>query len=284
MFDYNSKLEKHESDMFNLINNFNIDDIKNNKVNLRIGNVLYDLTVSKDTIEFDEGKIRQEFESKINERLTKIREVIKNQMKDVSTLVSTVQSEFDRKEKTLKDMLAKTSPMPNVTIDHARKGLSVFKGTGSNEIQWLVRRTYCPKFIDRKPIEQLYVKKMMTNIYIMITTRDYNVISVSSRYINSLDYFDHYHQASPDCWGSWSYPRSWSTPDDIINISDQAIAVMENINTMSLARRTPRLLPKIDTLRRHVINIKPEETQDIKISTSVLRSGGAMSVDDVWGN
>jgi hypothetical protein len=279
------KLNKHEVDMLNLIKNFDINDVKNNKVNLRIGNVLYDLTVSNDTVEFNESEIRKEFESKINERLTKIREVIKNQMKDVSMLVSSIQSEFDRKEKTLKDMLSKTSAMPNITIEHARKGLSIFRGQNSNEIQWLVRRTYNPKFIDREPIEVSYVKKMMTNIYIMITTRDNSVIHVSSRYINSLDYFDHYHQVNPDCWGSWSYPKTWNDPNDIINIADQAVSVMENINTMSIAHRTPRLLPRLDTLRRHVVKIKPEEAQqDVKVTTSVLRTGGPMVVDDIWGN
>mgnify|MGYP003608958147 CR=1 FL=1 len=125
----------------------------------------------------------------------------------------------------------------------------------------------------------------MTNIILRVVTKDNNVLSVSTHSMNTLDYFEHYHQAHPDCWGTWVKPATWKNADDILRIADDAMAILANINTMSIARRTPRALPRLDTLRHHVMNTPiTEETQNVRVSTTGIREGlGAMG-DDSWGN
>ena len=206
-------------------------------------------------------------------------------MSEVSALVSSIQSEYERKEKILKDTMSKAAPMPEVTWSHAQRGLSIVKGGSRGEIIWIVKRTYNPKFMDHKSIEPLYVKKLMTHIYIRITTRDNAVMGVSSHYMNNMDYFDHYHQARPDCWGNWKYPKSWNTADDIIKIADDATSVMENINTMSVAHRTPSLMPRLETLRRHLAK-DPIAPPVVKVGVSDMREGLGMNApnSDIWGN
>jgi len=272
--------------MMATVDNLNIEDLRTETVTLRLGDTLYELVPKKGQPLDIEEQIRKEFEDKLSDKRNKIKDTIKSKMNEVSAMVSSFQDEFERKEKQLKDTLAKAAPMPDVTWEHAKKGLSIVKGNGRGEIIWLLKRTYNPIYLDHMNIEPLYVKKLMTNIYLKITTRDKQIIDVSTHYMNSLEYFEHYHQRRPDCWGNWNYPREYKTIEDIIVIADQAMAVLENINTMSLAQRNPRLLPRLETLRRHVLKDAPTAPSTVKVGTAGIREGLGMATpnDDLWGN
>lgn len=284
--DMTKKLETYKNEMIKLTDNtLNIDDMHSEKIVLRLGNRTYGLVATDDSVVV-EDQIRKEFEDKITEKLAKIKQTVTDTMSNVTSFVSSIQEEYERKERMLKDTMAKAAPMPNVNWEHARRGLSVVKGNGLGEIIWLVKRVYSPKYFDHKNIEPLYVKKLITNIYIKIVTRNDSVLGVSSHYTNSLEYFDHYHQSRPDCWGSWKWPINWKTPDDILRIADDAIAVMENINPMSIAHRAPRLLPRLETIRKHVIQDAPTAPKEVKVGVAAMRDGLNVSEPsaDVWGN
>lgn len=280
------KLNTYHKDMMATVDNLNIEDLRTETVTLRLGDTLYELVPKKGQPLDIEEQIRKEFEDKLSDKRNKIKDTIKSKMNEVSAMVSSFQDESERKERQLKDTLAKAAPMPDVTWEHAKKGLSIVKGNGRGEIIWLLKRTYNPIYLDHMNIEPLYVKKLMTNIYLKITTRDKQIIDVSTHYMNSLEYFEHYHQRRPDCWGNWNYPREYKTIEDIIVIADQAMAVLENINTMSLAQRTPRLLPRLETLRRHVLKDTPTAPSTVKVGTAGIREGLGMATpnDDLWGN
>lgn len=280
-----NKLNEYKNAMFQTVDDLNITDLSSKTVTIRLGNKVYELVPSR-TEDLDvENQVRKEIEDKLVEKRMKIKDTVKAKMAEVSALVSSIQDEYDRKERILKDTLAKSSPMPNVTWSHAQRGLSIVKGNNRGEIIWLVKRTYNPKYVDHKSIEPLYVKKLMTNIYIRIVTTDNIITSISSHYLSNLEFFEHYHQARPDCWGNWNRPSSWSTPDDILKAADDAIAVMENINTMSIAKRNPAMMPRLETIRRHVKAVAEAPTQ-VRVGTTGMREGlGAMAPsDDVWGN
>lgn len=287
MVDIKSKLNEYNKSMITTVDTLKLDDDFTSKtVSLRLGNKVYDLVVSDKNIEVNEDEIREEFEARLTEKRLKIKDSIKSKMAEVSALVSSIQDEYDRKERILKDTLSKSAPMPNVTWEHAKRGLTIVKGGGRGEILFLIKRTYNPKYFDHKNIEPLYVKKLMTNIYIKVSTRDDQILGVSSHYMNTLEYFDHYHQARPDCWGSWKYPSHYKTIEDIIKIADDAIAVMENINPMSIAHRSPSLLPRLETIRRHVLTEAPTAPKSVKVSVTGLREGLGIQEpsQDVWGN
>lgn len=281
--------EKCQTEINEIVDTLTVDDsIRTGNMSVRIGNVIYDLTPSAKQLIADEDEIRKELEEKMTIKRHAIKEAVKEKLNLFSMTVESIKSEYYRKEKLLKDTLSTAVPMPNITWEHAKKGLSVVRGFNRGELLWFVRRTYWPKYVNFKPIETTYVKKMMTNIYIMIATTDDTVTSISTRNMKDLEYFDHYHQTRPDCWGSWVKPTRWTTPDDIVKIADDACSILENINTMSIARRNPSKMPRLETLRNHIIeNTTNTATpvQEVRVSAAGIREGlGSLIPDDVWGN
>lgn len=258
-------------------------DLTSSKVSLRVGNKLFDLVPSNVTELDIEKSIRAELEKKLSDKKDEIRKAIKMKMDEVSSFVSTLQREYEVKERELKRKLSSAQPMPEVNFSHAQRGLSVVKGD-NGKIIWLIKRTYNPKFVDHTPIEPQYIKKMMSNIIIKIVTENDMVLSISTHYSSNLDYFEHYHQSHPDCWGNWVKPTTCKTADEILKMADDAISVLENINTMSIARRNPRLLPRIDTLRNHLVRTT-NHVQETTVRTSLQRDGiSGTSENDIWGN
>lgn len=278
----NKRMDDSFNGMYKVVDGIDIDSIRTEGMTVRIGGKLFDLSLSKIQDNDIEKAIRDELSKKVSDQMKQVKEILKQKRLESSMMVNSFMEEYERKEKSLKDLLDKSAPMPDVTWAHAEKGLSLVKGDKRNELVWLAKRVYNPKFVDRCPIEPLYVKKLMTNIYIVVRTVDNVVARVSTHYMNNLRYFAHYHQTSPDCWGSWNWQRKWETPEDIIKIADEAEAVLENINTMSIANRRPALLPRLDTLRRHVSNTPANI--DVKLSATSIREGMNGIDQDIWGN
>jgi hypothetical protein len=283
-------IERSSTKMNKTLNEFSIDNIKSETVMLKIGSKMFNLTPLADTsVDSMEASIKEEYKTKIEKQLVKIRDRINEEKQESIETVKSFISEYDRKEKKLKELLAKSSPMPDVLWEHAVRGLSIVKGDSADSLVWLIRRVYNPKFVDRKPIDPIYVKKMITNIYIMINTTGNKITRVSTRYIKSLEYFSHYHQVRPDCWGSWAPPATWTTPEDILSIADKAEAVLENINTMSIGNRAPALLPRLRTLTSHVLrNTTPTQTASPVTINAVNRREGLSTLEsadqDAWSN
>jgi hypothetical protein len=118
---------------------------------------------------------------------------------------------------------------------------------------YLVHGLYWPKYVDRQAIEPTYTKKMISHIVIMFRTEGNRIKEITTRKPIGFDYFDHYHQAKPDCWGQWKFQRNFRGCDDIIKIAQEAQIVLENVNSGSVANRNPRGLPRKDTLNRHLL-------------------------------
>jgi len=280
----NKKLDKSFNEMCDIIDGTDLENIRSNGVSVRVGSKIYNLVLSEEQDNTNiEDIIRNEFSKKVSDQMKKVKEILKNKREESSIMISSFMEEYERKEKALKDLLKNSSPMPEVTWEYAKRGLSIVKGYEKGDLIWLVKRKYNPKFVDRFSIDPLYVKKLLTNIYIAIHTTDNSVTRISTHYIHNLEHFDHYHQNHPDCWGNWQWPRSWKTPEDILKIADDAESILENINTMSIARRNPSLLPRLDTLRNHIT--KTPMNVDIKLSATALREGmGDIDNDNIWGN
>lgn len=282
------RLEKLKESMFKDISAVDMQDISLDEVSLRIGNQIYKLKRTGEAKDIDiEKEIRKEYSQKLSDKLSNLGKAITSKMDEAMTVVHQLRSEAERKEKVLKDKLAAVVSMPDVTFSHAQKGLSVVKGGRAGQLLWLVRRVYWPKFVDRRPIKPAYVKKMITPVIIMVTTDSNRVVGVTTRQIGNLNYFRHYHQSSPDCWGQWSWPPEWRTPDDILKIADDAISVLENINSRSLAIRSPEGLPRFRTLQRNLeeqgVDIDVEVPRDSLIRTGVERARGTTNSEDtMW--
>lgn len=277
------KVDKLVSEMDGILKTVDMKDVNLDEISIRMGGKVLKFAKISDTVIPVEQEIRREYNTKLLAKLSEISTHIHNKINEAMKLIAAQREEYDRKEKIIQEKLAKAAPMPDVFMEHARKGLSLFKGDKSGELKWLIRRTYWPKFVDRKAIEPEFAKKFITPIFIMIVTSGNKVTSVTTRKLAGLDLFDHYHQAGPDCWGQWNWKSDWATPDDIIRIADEAEAVLENVNRGSVAKQEPPGLPRIDTLMKHIIpdKITPEiVTGRDDLTRTGIRS--ARTPDDVW--
>lgn len=277
------KVDKLVADMDGILKTVDMKDVVLDQISIRMGDRILKFTKIADTDIPVEQEIRREYNTKLLAKLKDISTHIHNKINEAMKLISAQREEYERKERLMQEKLAKAAPMPDVFMEHARKGLSMFKGDKAGEIKWLVRRTYWPKSVDRKAIEPEFAKRFVTPVFIMIVTSGKKVTSVSTRKLAGLDLFDHYHQASPDCWGQWRWSRDWNTPEDIIAVADEAEAVLENINRGSIAKQEPQGLPRIDTLMKHLIpdKVTPDILSDRDdLSRTGIRS--ARTPEDVW--
>ena len=288
------KAKKEIEGIFNSLDGIKIDDIKAEGVTIYAGTKVLKLEVIKEEDAPDiEAKVREEFRVKLREKLSAIKEKVATKINEMSSFVSQIRIEYERKEQKLKEEKNRVQAMPDVTFDHAKAGLSVVNNTNKkNGLIWIVQGTYNPKYIDRKPIDPMMVSRLMSHIVIMIETAGTNVTNVSTRKPFGLDYFPHYHQHSPDCWGDWKHPPKWKTPDDILYIAHQAEGVLENINSNSIGQEDPYGFPRFSELKKYILRSKKKkENLEYKKPNSEMRRRGIEqtdaspnedSWDDVW--
>jgi hypothetical protein len=275
------RASKALADMFKTLDKVNVDEIKTDGITIRAGKRLVKLQVVLDQEVSIDDEVREEYRLKLREKLQEIKDRINQKISEVVEMANRVRMESERKENDLREQLRRSTPMPEITLDHAKKGLSVVKGRERGEYIWLVQGMYAPKTVDRKPLDPRYAKKLMTQIVFVIRTKENKIIEVSSRYPNNLEYFQHYHQARPDCWGTWKYPAEWKSLDDLIRIARSAEAVMENINTMSIANSTPHGLPRRTSLDKHVRNVRGAEAADT-INAAGEPQPRQAGAEDIW--
>jgi len=276
------------TEMFGIVDSVQVDDIQNEGITIRSGNKLLKLQVVSEEPIAIEDEIREEFRQKLRTKMQEIKNRLNQKVTEIVESTSRIKAEAERKERELKRQLQQAIPMPQVTMEHAKRGLSVVKGSRQGELIWLVQGVYWPKFVDQRPIEPRYSKKLISNVIYMVQTKDNRVTRVSTHKPIGLEYFDHYHQQNPDCWGQWSYPKSWRNADDIIAIARAAEAVLENVNSNSIAHSSPRGLPRKATLFRHrVINSRSERRratdERLNIGQESVRTGvTGNTTQDVW--
>lgn len=280
------KAKKDIEEIMNIMDGINLDDIKTNGFSIRCGNkVLHLKMVSEKSLEDVENELRNEFAKKLTDKINIIKTNISNKINEMTEFVHRIKVEYVKKEKDLNDKLNNTSMMPDISYHkHAVRGISVVKSDEMDGLVWLIRGIYWPKYVDGVKIEPKFSKKMISPIIITIWTKRDKITTVSTHEPIGLNYFDHYHQSKPDCWGSWSYDRKWKTADDIIKIAEKAQAVLENINTLSVVSHNPRSLPRLATVNRYLI--KDNKIDDIKnISNNLKRVGirdDNLTSDNVW--
>lgn len=256
MEDIAVRAERDKNIMFECLDSVDIDKIISDGLSVRVGDKVLKLNVISQIAIPEVVEIKEEFRQKLNEQQRLIKTKINDKINEITEYHHSMRIEYKRKEKELKDILARSAPMPDISYNHAQQGLSVVKGDGKGCLIWLIQGVYWPKTLDHQQIDPKFSKKMISNIVYMVETRDKMVTSVSTRKPIGLDYFSHYHQSRPDCWGKWKNRSSWNTPNDIIKIAREAEAVLENINTGSIAEQNPRGLPRKSTLGRHLIETK----------------------------
>lgn len=258
------------------------------EVTIRVGSkVLKFSKISEENISIQD-EVRKEYENHLTQKLLEMSTRVKDKLDGAMNSILEIKNEYLKKERELKAKLSEVTTIPEITRDHARKGLFVCKGN-YGELSWFVRRVYNPKFVDYKPLNNRIIKKMITPILIEVRTKGEKVLGVSTRKLSNLDYFAHYHQIRPDCWGDWKWRSTWERPEDIIAIADEATAVLENINTHSVATRSPSGLPRLRTLEKNIFDTMVEKDSLDSANTGrsmrekeQIRTGANITNDDIW--
>jgi len=273
--DVSKKAKEDIEYLFACIDSINVEEVKNEEVHLRLGNQVFKLVNIGNIDEtYIENKIREEFREKLSKKLEVIKRKIDTKLNQMSEFVATIREDYEAKEKDLKQQLRNAISMPDVTIEHGKKGLSVIRGGSRDSLIWLVQGVYWPKYVNHQAIEPEYSTKLITPIIIMIKTNGSKITEVSVRKPIGLERFKHYHSfQGGECWGKWKYSgRTWNSPNDIIAIAQEAQIVLENINANSPGNDSPQGLPRLATLKRHLVE-KGKEGQRTNINLREQRMG-----------
>ena len=277
------KLKKEKEKILNYIKNIKISDVKSKEISIRIGSEIIVFSQSGRYNLSIEDEIREELKAEVNKKLQDIGERLNERIQSASEMISTYKNQYEAKKYEVEEKLKNASIMPEINFDHAYRGLSVVKGRRAGEYVWLMNGIYNPKFVDNKMIEKKYRSMMLTQIVFVISTRDNKITNLDIRKPIGLGEFKHYHTS---CWGDFKFSREWSTPDDIISLAKEAEIVLETINSMSLADRSPDGLPRFATLKRHLLETGQNDGE-MTASKHLSRAGVSETIrnneEEVWG-
>ena len=260
---FEDQVQERKDEMVEVLEGITLDEIKTTGLSLNFAGKTFKFT-DMEVIEDEdlEEKIRGEFRSKLNSQQQRIREKINTKINQLLTMHQQKQNELERKERSLQEKYNNAAMMPDITYDHAKKGLMVVKNEGNHdELLWLFRGRYQAKFFltsrARKPkaIKKDLRRRLIKDIIVRIKTRGSQIIEVYTCNPDArMSAFSHYHKMSSnsDCWGSWHHPTSWSDPTDIIRCAKDALAVLETINEGSVAKDNPDGLPRLETVKEHL--------------------------------
>lgn len=203
-----------------------------------------------DVKELPADRLKADIKTEFQAKLGQIKESINEKLYSLSESYESLREKLDDEiEKAKVD--SQKVVMPDITYDHARKGLSVVKGQGSDELVWLCRGYYIVRTVDGYPISKELSESTMQQVMVQIETRGNKVTNVKVKKLNNLAGFNHYHATdggSTDCWGDWSYHIEWEVPDDILKLGKQALKILEDINTDSPGNSDPAGFPSLDKL------------------------------------
>lgn len=264
--------ENLKKDMETTLDGISIEEVQAQGMSIRIGGKVVKLQVTEE-VSLPEDDIRAEYSKLLTDKLQLIKGVLNEKMSEMTYMVEQNRQDFEEKERALNARLSEANLMPNITYDQAKAGLSVVKGHSayrgeSDCLTWLFQGVYWPKYVDQNPIDPKYAKRLISPVTLEIVTLKERVRCVTVRKTIGLGKFRHYHAmgGDSDCWGQWSIPSRWKEPSDILAIARHAMGVLENVNTGSPGDRAPNGLPRLETLRQHVLT--GAEAKNVSYGTS----------------
>lgn len=276
----NQEQDEKAKDLNEVFGEVNMGDFISNGLSVRVGGKLLKFEFAAED-ELPEEEIRKEYAQKATEKLQEVREILNARVSDLNMVIEKKKSHYEKLEQDLRDKLAEANLMPEITIEHAIKGLSVVKGRRGpsrrpDTFTWLYQGIYWPKTCNGKIIDPAFSKKMISPVTIEIITERGKVIEVVARQPIGLNKFNHYHStgSTSDCWGDWNFSAMRATtPDEILEIGRKACSVLENINTHSPGTENPSGLPRMSTIENHILDDKTLEKEKMKVSRADKRIG-----------
>ena len=277
-------IEKINESFENIIkdSSIDIDSLESNGISVRCGNKVLKLSVTE-TEELPIDEIKKELEQSYQEKLIELETSLK-EYKDQLKL--SLQLEADKLRETKRkyeNSLKQTNKLPNITIDHANKGLYVVNDKNGGLI-WFFKCVYAPKYVNEKRIDPSFAKRLMTPILLKATVNEENkVISLVVNKIIGDEKFKHYHDTGyTDCWGDTFRPSSFTIkdPDEAIAFFEKALYILETINEFSLGNRSPKGLSRFNTIKKHLTNEVNPDVKKSAVTSRNRRSGFDTNVNE----
>jgi hypothetical protein len=272
-------VDKLKVDMDSTLDGISIEEVKTEGMTIRIGGKVVKLEITEE-LSLPEDDIRAEYSKLLTDKLQMIKGVLNDKMSELTYMVEQNRQDFEEKERALQMRLSEANLMPNITYEQAKSGLSVVKGNQgyrgeADVLTWLFQGVYWPKYVDQDPIDPKYAKRLISPVTLEVVTVKDRVRSVTVRKTIGLGKFRHYHAmgGDSDCWGQWSIPQRFKEPSDILDIARHAMGVLENVNTGSPGDRSPSGLPRLETLRQHVLTGEAAKNVSYGMSKADERAG-----------
>jgi hypothetical protein len=174
--------------------------------------------------------------------------------------------ELDRREKDLEERAKKIVTLPVLTEKETKAGLSV-SSRGANGYLWSFITVYSPKYMNSKIIDPTFAKRLTTPIRIFLyTDTRWKITEVRLVKLINCEKFDHYHlSGSSDCWGQMKKSGTdVSTPQKALDVIRDVRLVLESINRGSIGHSSPKGLPRIGTLEKHLLSTRPDPQNDAR--------------------
>lgn len=264
------------------INMDDLKDITTDGISVRMGNKVVKLSVTEEVI-LPEDELKKEYDSHLEEAYRTLKtdsDRFKDELKQVyDNKVVKLDEEIQKYKRLSKD----TSPMPVITPEQSKIGLSVSKS--KEGFYWYFNGVYAPKYVNNRVIETSFAKRLMTPVTILMkTNEDDSIYDVKVLKIIGHEKFRHYHSMSAhsDCWGDFQYGSLKITnAEEAIEIGRKCLLILETINEFSLGTTNPRGLSRFNTIKNHLLDEKKEE-EPKKTSTNTRnsRSGFDTNIND----
>jgi len=289
--------KKEEIDSEITEQNIDVSTIENDGITVRSGSKVLKLEVTE-TREHDdiEEQIRQEMREKVNERLAVIRDKVNEKIQEVVQLAEHVKKDYVKAKQKYEKKMNELEQMPEVTLEDAKKGLSVIKGDEPNSYYWLVVGSFAPLALrdttgTEWAINKQKKQELFTPVIYLVKTKKDKITNLQVRTLYQLEPFWHYHKmgSGSDCWGDFSerIGGTWNTPSDILRLAKDAEKTLRTINETSLAQHNPKGLPRIDEIKENLNKSKkPEDVDEWSTDKRKKKSkvGRSPSSNLTWGS
>lgn len=252
-----------------------LSNIKTDGITIRVGNQIVKFVASETQDILVEDEVKNELREGYNAEVEKLKEQYNTLVRSTKDQAKQRTRELDRREEELNRKAREIVALPVLNDKHVRQGLTVSKQSGSGYL-WSYICVYAPKYVNNKVIDPNFAKRLMTPIRIFVYTDDnWKVTNVKLVKLINCDKFEHYHSMSSgrDCWGGMKFSGEIvDTPDKALKFLKDVQIVLETVNRMSIANRSPKGLSRLATLENHLLNDRPDPQNNKRETTASRRN------------
>lgn len=261
-----------------------IEGIQADGISIRSGNKIIHLQVTEEVVVDDTDLIKKDLEIKFEEQYKELEDQFIEYKQQMIYSIDQEKRKIENKQRELDKLMSENQILPNLTEDLFHQGLSVAIRSEGGLI-WSYKTVYAPVFIGKRKIDPVFAKRLVTPICIeCITNSTGKIINLITRQILGNKKFYHYHAMSQnsDCWGNFTYSdKTITDPDEMLDFLKNARDVLDVINDMSIASRTPRGLSRLGTIEKHLLDPEDNpENERIKLTSNSRNSRSGVDMEE----